>query len=129
MDYVHGRSVKLTVRRFGDRLGVWYSWYDHSTASLKAMLEQVGIDPDEVDKARAADEAETARVKAAALDYIKERGGVILEDRKLKPVAIKIEDLPADVESGLCQLVYGDNPVVTATYRDDGITEYRLKAA
>lgn len=43
MDHVHGRAVKFRVRTEGDRLFVQDSWYDHTDAQLRELLQSVGI--------------------------------------------------------------------------------------
>lgn len=46
MDYVKGRSIKLHVRREGDRLFVSESWYDHTKEQYRELLQSVGIEID-----------------------------------------------------------------------------------
>lgn len=43
LDYVHGRSVKLWVKKEGDRLFVPPLWYDHTDSQLRELLQSVGI--------------------------------------------------------------------------------------
>jgi len=40
MDYVNGRSCKLTVRRIGDKLYVHDEWHDHSSEQLRELLKR-----------------------------------------------------------------------------------------
>lgn len=45
MDYVHGRAIKLTVRRDCDKLYIdadW--WFDHSLADLQELAARAGLD-------------------------------------------------------------------------------------
>lgn len=45
MDYVHGRAVKLTVRKEKDgELSLPDSWYDHTNEQYKELLHLVGIE-------------------------------------------------------------------------------------
>ena len=43
MDYVHGRSVKLTVHKDGDRLYIHNAWFDHTPRQLQALLQAIGV--------------------------------------------------------------------------------------
>jgi len=44
MDYVHGRAVKLTVRRDGDALYVYGDrWFDHSLADLRELAKRAEL--------------------------------------------------------------------------------------
>jgi len=38
IDYLHGRAVKLTVFKDGDRLTMRDDWYDHSPSQLDELL-------------------------------------------------------------------------------------------
>lgn len=127
MDYEQGRSVKFKVRRFGERLGIWHKWYDHSDDQLRALLDQVGVGSAALDAAKAAYDAENDRVRRIALDYLAERGGVVLQDRGIRTVTVVVDDVPKDVDAGLAVLAYHDD-VMTQEYRDDGVTEWRLKS-
>lgn len=44
MDYVHGRSIKLHVRREGAKLVLDDGWYDHIDEQYKELLKSVGIE-------------------------------------------------------------------------------------
>lgn len=44
MDYIHGRSVKLTVYKKEDRLWIDHEWYDHTTEDLNLLLKRIGVD-------------------------------------------------------------------------------------
>lgn len=44
MDYVHGRSCKMTVRKEEDRLKINDQWYDHSQTQLQELLDICGIE-------------------------------------------------------------------------------------
>lgn len=44
MDYVHGRSIKLTVRRINNKLYIPSSWYDHSAQQLAELLVKISIE-------------------------------------------------------------------------------------
>lgn len=127
MDYVNGRSVKFHVKRFGDRLGIWHRWYDHSESQLGALLDQVGLGAGALDRAKAAYDAENDRLRRIALEYLSSRGGVVLQDRGLRKVTVPVDDVPKDVDEGLAVLAYVDG-AVTPKYRSDGITEWRLKS-
>lgn len=50
MDYVHGRAVKLTVRRDGDKLYIPADhWYDHSPEDLHELAVRADLgDPVEI---------------------------------------------------------------------------------
>ena len=43
MDYVRGRSCKMTVRKEKGRLKINDQWYDHSQAQLQELLDACGI--------------------------------------------------------------------------------------
>ena len=43
MDYVHGRSIKLTVSKKGDKLFLKDNWYDHTDYQYRELLESVGV--------------------------------------------------------------------------------------
>lgn len=44
MDYINGRSCKMTVRKAeGGRLEINDRWYDHSDAALSELLKRVGV--------------------------------------------------------------------------------------
>ena len=45
LDYVNGRSCKMTVHRHGDRLTINDSWFDHTSAQLAELLKRCGIKP------------------------------------------------------------------------------------
>lgn len=42
IDYLHGRAVKLTIHRFGQRLVVGKRWFDHSQDELRELLAVAG---------------------------------------------------------------------------------------
>lgn len=45
MDYVHGRAVKLTVRRDGDKLYIDADqWFDHWMSDLQELAVRAGLD-------------------------------------------------------------------------------------
>lgn len=45
MDYVHGRAVKLTVKKNADgTFSLPDSWYDHTDEQYKELLEAVGVE-------------------------------------------------------------------------------------
>lgn len=127
MDYVNGRSVKFHVKRFGDRLGIWHKWYDHSEGQLRALLDQVEIGAGALDRTKAAYDAENDRLRRIALEFLSSRGGVVLQDRGVRKVTVPVDDVPKEVDEGLGVLAYIDD-AVTQEYREDGITEWRLKS-
>lgn len=44
MDYVHGRAVKLTVRRDGDKLYIDADrWFDHRMSDLQELAARAGL--------------------------------------------------------------------------------------
>lgn len=43
MDYVHGRAVKMTVFREGDRLFIRSDWFDHTKDQLEELLRRTGV--------------------------------------------------------------------------------------
>ncbi len=125
MDYVNGRSVKFHVNRFGDRLGIYHRWYDHSDDQLRALLERVGLEGKLVDEARASQKAREDEVAATAREFLQQRGGVAKQDRKLKRVPEPVEDFPEDVDEGLSVLRQRDR-AVTDEYTPEGYTIWRL---
>lgn len=48
MDYVKGRSCKMTVFNREGRLTIYDSWYDHSDEQLNELLAHVGVQRQEV---------------------------------------------------------------------------------
>jgi hypothetical protein len=124
MDYVHGRAVKFNVRRIDDRLYIDNQWFDHSTGQLKQLLDEVGLSPDLVDKARAEQAAYREHAKDAALAYIRERGGSIKQNRGYRHLVKPEEKLPAEVDDGLRYAL--TDKLVTEKYGDDGYTTWKL---
>jgi len=43
LDYLHGRSCKMHVRRQGGKLTIPDAWFDHSQDQLDRLLDTVGI--------------------------------------------------------------------------------------
>ncbi len=116
MDYVRGRSIKLSVHRFGDRLFINNNWYDHSDSQLVALLNSVGIDGERA-LAAARQEYATAQAKAiaAANKLLDENGGSFsVESYK------DTEVLPEDVRWGLSVGTYSEHPVFKNEYRGHG---------
>ena len=123
-DYVHGRAVKFNVRRIDGRLYIDNQWFDHTTGQLKRLLEEVGLSPDLVDKARIEEAAYRERVKSAAVAYIRGHGGSIRQNRGLQHPVKPGEELPPEVADGLCPALV--DKLVTAQYGDDGYTTWKL---
>jgi len=47
MDYIHGRAVKLHVRKNEDgTLSLPDSWYDHTDGQYRELLQSVGVEAD-----------------------------------------------------------------------------------
>lgn len=42
MDYVNGRSIKLSVRRRDDKLFIPARWYDHHSTQLAELCDAIG---------------------------------------------------------------------------------------
>jgi len=59
LDYVKGRSCKLTVHREDDKLFIGNDWYDHSKDELEALLERIQGKP-----TKNADEVESTELIA-----------------------------------------------------------------
>lgn len=72
MDYVKGRSVKMTVRKDKDgRHFIKNRWYDHGDSALREFLKAVGLDPALLDKARAEEEAHISACVQAAVEFLR----------------------------------------------------------
>lgn len=116
VDYVNGRSIKLRVRRDGDRLFINNSWYDHSDSQLAALLNSVGIDGEKAIAAarREYDDAK-AKAVAAAIKLVDAAGGSFsVETYK------DTEALSEDVRWGLSAGTYSEPPIFKNEYRGHG---------
>lgn len=122
MDYVHGRAVKLDVRRIDDRLYIDNKWFDHSDGQLRQLLDEVGLSPDLVDKARAEQDAYRQRCKNVAVAYIRERGGEIKQRH-----GSSIKEHPDEVLDGLYWAGPHEAKLLTEQYvRDGGYTIWKI---
>ncbi len=45
MDYIKGRSCKMSVRLENGKKYIWDTWYDHTNEQLAQLLERVGVKP------------------------------------------------------------------------------------
>jgi hypothetical protein len=97
MDYVKGRSVKMTVRKDKDgRHFISNRWYDHGDSALRQFLTAIGLSPDLLDRARAEQEAHEAACTDAALSFLQKQHGRYVMPRHVSP-----EDLEPLVYDGL----------------------------
>lgn len=126
MDYVHGRSIKMTVYRDDDgKLYMENRWYDHSDDELENLLKQIGLSGDLINKARADQAAYREASKSAAIQYLRAHGGEVKENRGLARAIKADEILPTDVSDGLYSA--RADKMVTEEYRD-GVSIWRLAA-
>lgn len=125
IDYLNGRSVKMTVFRDGGRLFIRNSWYDHSDDDLAALLQQIGVSPDKIGIARKEEADHHAACIEAAIAYLQDRGGQILQNRGMRTLPGPDDVLPADVEQGLWLGRYGG--IIAEEYDSDtGLTLWKL---
>lgn len=115
MDYVNGRSCKMTVFRREGRLFIDNRWYDHSTAQLKELLSKIGVSPDAVETARAKEAAYCEQCRNDALELLKANGGSIRLNYRHDRTNITI---------GLFSLC--DREQVMESYGDDGYITFTL---
>ncbi len=125
IDYLNGRSVKMHVYKDGERLFIPNTWYDHSDAELAAFLEQIGIAPEKIELARKEEADDRAACTKAAVDYLRERGGQILQNRGLRTIPKPEDALPKDVERGLWS-AHVDGLVTEDYQNDTGLTLWKL---
>lgn len=85
MDYIKGRSIKMTVRKEDGKHFVPNRWYDHSDGALRTFLETIGLSPDLIEKARAEQEAHEAACEAAALAFLQTQDGKYVMARSVSP--------------------------------------------
>ena len=78
-DYVHGRAMKFSVRRYDGRLYIQRRWFDHSQAQLAELLSAVGLSPDLIDKAEAEWREHVERDVSFVLQHMKDSNGTIIE--------------------------------------------------
>lgn len=125
IDYLNGRSVKMHVYKDGERLFIQNTWYDHSDAELAAFLAQIGIAPEKIDLARKEQADDRAAFMQAAVNYLRERGGQILQNRGLRTIPEPEDTLPKDVDRGLWPACA--DGLVTEEYQSDtGLTLWKL---
>lgn len=121
MDYVKGRSVKMTVRK--DKEGrhfIQNRWYDHGDGALRSFLEAIGLSADLLDKARAEEEAHITACTQAAVEFLRSKGSRYVMGRDDRP-----ESLPPMVYDGL---YYGIDRKQTKNEWKDGADIWTLVA-
>lgn len=122
MDYWNGRSIKMRVMKDGERLFIRNQWYDHGDGALGDLLEQIGLSRDRIAEARKAEADYRDSSKAAAIAFLREKGGVYRQDRGYRANPNPEDVIPLKIEDGLWSAVV-DNLVTEESV--DGITVWR----
>ena len=109
MDYVKGRSVKMTVRKDADgRLWIKNRWYDHGDGQLRSFLKAIGIPEERLDTSRAEEEVHIQGCIDEAKALLEKSGGTAQIPWNTEFTRVD-EGLAWGAERGLFQRAWGEN--------------------